>query len=123
MKNTTHNIDLFQNIFEASIEGIIVVNEDGLILMANPACELLFGYEHGGLTGKNMEILIPEKLKRQYKNYIKKHIALTERETNMWAIKKDGSRFSLNLGLSPTVIEGKNATIAFFWMSRNRKKI
>lgn len=50
MKNTTHNKDLFQNIFEASVEGIIVVNEDGLILMANPACELLFGYEPGRLT-------------------------------------------------------------------------
>ena len=51
MKNTTHNKDLFQNIFEASVEGIIVVNEEGLILTANPACELLFGYELGRIYG------------------------------------------------------------------------
>ncbi|MDD3721121.1 MAG: PAS domain S-box protein [Lutibacter sp.] len=121
MKNTTHNKDLFQNIFEASIEGIIAVNEDGRILTTNPACEQLFGYESGELIGKNIEILIPEKLKHQYKIYIKKHIMPPKRETDIWGIKKDGSKFSLNIGLSPTVIDGKNATIAFFWDATQQK--
>lgn len=121
MKNPTHNKDLFQNIFEASLEGIIVVNEDGLILTANPACEQLFGYKSGELIGKNIEILIPEKLKRPYKIYIKKHITPPKRETDMWGIKKNGTPFSVNIGLSPTVIDGKNATIAFFWDATQQK--
>ncbi len=121
MKNPTHNKDLFQNIFEASVEGIIVVNEGGLILTANPACEQLFGYKSGELIGKNIEILIPEKLKRPYKTYIKKHITPPKRETDMWGIKKNGTPFSVNIGLSPTVIDGKNATIAFFWDATQQK--
>lgn len=114
MKNTAHTKDLFQNIFEASLEGIIVVNEDGLILMANPACEQLFGYESGRLSGKNIEILIPQKLKHQYKTYIKRHITPPKRETDMWGVKKNGSTFSVKIDLSPTVIDGENTTIAFF---------
>ena len=114
MKNTTHNINLFKNIFEASGEGIIVVNEDGLILIANPACENIFGYDLGGLIGKNIEILIPERFKERYKNYIKNQIPPPQRETNTWGIKKDGSRVHLILSLSSTVIEDKKSTIAFF---------
>ena len=62
MKSITHGKDLFQNIFEASIEGIILVNEDGRILVANPACEKLFGYNIGELIGESIDILIPKKL-------------------------------------------------------------
>jgi PAS domain S-box-containing protein len=121
MKNTPHNKDLFQNIFEASIEGILVVNEDGDVITANPACEQLFGYKPGELTGKNIEVLIPEKHKHPYKIYIKNHITPPKRETAMWGIKRNGSKFRLNLGLSPTVIEGKNATIAFFGDATQQK--
>lgn len=106
--------NLYQNIFEASAEGIMAVNEDGLVLMTNPACEQLFGYKTGELIDKNIEILIPEKLKRQYKHYIKNQLTLPKLETNIWGIKKDGGKFSLNIGLSSTVIDGQNATIVFF---------
>ena len=121
MKSITHGKDLFQNIFEASIEGIILVNEDGRILVANPACEKLFGYNIGELIGESIDILIPKKLQLQYKVYIKKHIAPPKRDTDIWGIKKDGSKFSLNIGLSPTTIDDKNATIAFFWDSTQQK--
>ncbi|TVZ28429.1 PAS domain S-box-containing protein [Gillisia sp. Hel_I_86] len=115
MNSTTHNKDLYRHIFEASLEGIIAVNEDGRILTTNPACEELFGYKTGELIGENIEILIPENLKRQYKIYIKKQIIPPKRETDILGIKKDGSKFNLNIGLSPTVIDGKKAAIAFFW--------
>lgn len=114
MKNTTHNKDLFQNIFEASSEGIMAVNEDGLILMTNPACEQLFGYKSGELIGESIAILIPEKFKKLYKNHIKKQITPRKTEADIWGIKKDGIKFSLNIGLSSTVVDGQNATISFF---------
>ena len=106
--------NLFQDIFEASTEGILAVHEDGRILTTNPACEELFGYESGELTGENIEILIPEKFKSQYKNHLENHTTPPTRETEIWGIKKNGDGFSLNIDLSATVIDGQKATIAFF---------
>lgn len=57
MKETDHTEDLLQNVFKDSKERIVVLNEDGSILSANPACEKLFGYKSGELTGKNIQIL------------------------------------------------------------------
>ena len=113
MKNTIHNKDLFQNIFEASAEGIMALDEDGLIIFANSAGEKLFGYQSDELIGKNFIILISEKLKQQYKGYFKNQLKGKEKGTDIWGIKKDGFEFSLNIALSPTIIESKNGTIVF----------
>ncbi len=121
MKTITQNTDLFQNIFEAASEGIMAINDDGYILTANPAGEELFGYNSGELIGENIETLIPEKLKESYRNYIHKQSFHLKRERDVWGIKKDGTNFSLNVGLSPTEIDGKNAIIAFFWDATQQK--
>ncbi|MBT8313891.1 MAG: PAS domain-containing protein, partial [Maribacter sp.] len=42
--------DLFQSIFESSVEGILVVDNRGLLLKVNPAAERMFGYEPGELV-------------------------------------------------------------------------
>ena len=109
LKNTA----LFQSIFQSSAEGILVVNDDGSILMANPACEKLFGYVFGGLIGENIEILIPEKLKQQHKKRITNETDSPIEYSNVWGIKKDNTQFYLEISLSPTIIDGKNVTIAF----------
>lgn len=122
MKNKIENKDLFQNIFEASGEGIIAVDQDGNILTSNPACDQLFGYDPDELIDQNMDILIPEKFKHLYKNYIKKRGPGLKRERHLWGIKKDGSTFYLNLRISPAIIDGKNVTIAFFWDATHEKE-
>lgn len=114
MKNKAHVKDIFQNIFEASAVGIIVVDNDGFILMANPASIKLFGYGSAELINNNIEILIPEKLKKQYKFYIKNQTNLPLKENEAWGIKKNGDTISLNIDSSPTLIDGNKASIIFF---------
>ncbi|NJM26073.1 MAG: PAS domain S-box protein, partial [Bacteroidia bacterium] len=41
----------FQEIFRSSVEAIIVVDESGAILVANPASETMFAYTEGELPG------------------------------------------------------------------------
>lgn len=113
MKFIMSHTDLFQNIIEVSTEGIIAVNKDGRILLANPSCDDLFGYNRGDLLHKNIEILIPEKLRIQYKTYFRDQLKSKKYESHLWGIKKNGSKFRLNLQLNPTIIDGRNATIAF----------
>lgn len=57
-------MDLFKKIFEASVEGIIVVNSSGKIINANEACHRIFGYGFEDLIGDSLSILIPDGLKK-----------------------------------------------------------
>ena len=44
-------------IIERMSEGVMLVGQDGTILFANAALEKLFGYERGGLNGRNARLL------------------------------------------------------------------
>ena len=44
MIGSLQNEGLFQSIFQSTAEGIFVVNKEGTILMANPACKNLLDY-------------------------------------------------------------------------------
>ena len=43
--------ETFRQIFQSSVEAIIMVDKDGRILLANPVSEHMFGYEAGAFTG------------------------------------------------------------------------
>ncbi|MGE5492525.1 MAG: response regulator, partial [Actinomycetota bacterium] len=53
---------LFRGILESSADAILLVNEEGEIILANAECSKVFGYERHELLGKPVEILIPERL-------------------------------------------------------------
>ncbi len=110
--------DIFQSIFESSVEGILVVDTDGRLLSANPAVEHMFGYGPGELINKHLEILIPEKLRKnhlkQRQKFVKNPTARPMGENlDLFGLKKNGSKFPVKVSLSPTTINGKSITIAF----------
>ncbi|PIE48617.1 MAG: hypothetical protein CSA39_06805 [Flavobacteriales bacterium] len=109
---------LFQNIFESSVEGILVVDKTGLIVKANTAAEQIFEYGKGQLEHKFIETLIPEKYRhfhKEYrKNYNKKPKARhSGKLTELWGLKKNGTAFPIDISLSPITADGKNMTITF----------
>ncbi|HEY3368271.1 MAG TPA: EAL domain-containing protein [Symbiobacteriaceae bacterium] len=48
----------YRTLADTARDGIIMLNEDGTIVLANPAAELLFGYAPHGLTGKHAVTLV-----------------------------------------------------------------
>lgn len=51
--------DRLQSVMNTVIEGIVLINRDGLIQSVNPAAERLFGYAARELIGRNISLLIP----------------------------------------------------------------
>jgi len=49
-----------QAIFETAVDAIVVIDEAGVIQSANPATELLFGYDVEELIGQNVSMLMPD---------------------------------------------------------------
>lgn len=121
------DIDLFKNIFQSSLEGIIVVDLEGIIIKANSASENLFGYKAGELITQKVERLIPDKFKKNHETHREKFkgkpIALhLGQDLELWGLKKDGSKFPLEINLNPTRIEGKLFVIAFVMDTTSQKK-
>lgn len=110
------DINLFESVFSTISEGILVVDEDGRILRANPASERMFGYESRELFDKKIEILIAAKYKEtheyQRKNYIKNpKTRPLGKGMELWGRKKDNSEFPLEISLNPTKIQNKLVVI------------
>ena len=110
--------DLFQSIFESSVEGILVVDTNGMLLSANPAVEHMFGYAPGELINENLEILIPKQFKKKHINHREEYAKNPMprpmgRNLDLLGLKKNGSKFPVKVSLSPTIFQGKPITIAF----------
>ncbi len=53
----------FRSLLESAAEAIIIVNRDGLIVLANDRAEKLFGYSRREMQGQCVELLVPERLR------------------------------------------------------------
>ncbi|AWG23199.1 hypothetical protein FFWV33_17525 [Flavobacterium faecale] len=109
---------LFKNIFHSSVEGILVIDENGIIIKANPAGEQMFGYSSQELIHEDVENLIPSRFKNNHHshraNYNSKPKARRMgHDLDLWGLKKDGTQFQLEISLSPTEIDNKKVVIAF----------
>lgn len=57
LRRSEKNLRLAHKVIEASLDGIMIVNADGLIETVNPAFTTLTGYEPDEVSGKNPNIL------------------------------------------------------------------
>ncbi|MEQ8414611.1 MAG: PAS domain S-box protein [Imperialibacter sp.] len=99
-------------VFDHAIDGIITIDESGLVESMNPAAARLFGYEPVEVLGKNIKMLMPEPDHSQHDQYLDnyhrtghKKIIGIGREVK--GLKKNGTQFPLYLSITETPFEGK----------------
>lgn len=102
--------DIAVEILKASNEAIVVVNDDGEIVSANPAAESLFGYGDGELTGQKVEVLLPEAMRhghaKQRKHYRRApHSRPLVAGLSLKGMTKDGRVFDAEIALTPVQTE------------------
>ena len=108
------NEGLFKSMFQLTANGILVVNKDGVILMANPACKKFFGYNADALLGKHIDLLITEKHREELKKHLLNLESITDcKHLDVFGIKKDTTQFNLEIRLNSTAINNKSIGIAF----------
>ncbi len=124
MIDATHIISLFEN----ATEGIILTNSAGNIILVNPAAERMFGYLKEEITGKPIEILIPDKYKHHHHQlregfYHQPSNRGMGRGRDLYARKKDGSGMPVEVSLSHYKRDGELFVIAFIIDITRRKEI
>lgn len=56
----------FRSIIKSAPDGMLVVDEQGIIILANPQLEEMFGYQQGEFTGYPIEVLVPEVVRERH---------------------------------------------------------
>ena len=99
-------------VVDGAVDGIITIDENGIIESFNPAAETMFGYASQEAVGKNVKLLVPEPHKKRHDDYI--HSYLKTGNAKIIGIgrevegeRKNGELFPLELGISEINIEQK----------------
>lgn len=110
MFEKTENV--FNILFEAASEGIIVVDASQKIVSSNIAADEMFGYDKGELVGQSLNILIPRKYKANHPSHFKDFMSHSEKRQmghgrDLYGVKKNGEEFPVEAGLNPFEINGE----------------
>ena len=109
-----HQRAIFEAIFKAAPDGILIVDEHGTMTEMNPAMERIFGYREKELIGKQVEILIPDSLRNKHTELRVAYHNNPELRCGVSVIglKSDGTEVPVNIALAPIQVNGFAGTVA-----------
>jgi PAS domain S-box-containing protein len=112
----------YRQLIEASLDGIIVTDRQGRILLFNPAAEQLFGYSAGEAAGRPLDELIPQGLPEAQPD---QEPQVLGRSVELQGRHKDGTEFPLELSLRSLDVGGAVQFLAAIrdLTERNRMRI
>ncbi len=96
----------YRSIIESAPDGMLVCDQHGLIILANPQIDAMFGHDPGELMGQPIERLIPQAARHGHLAQIE-HLTLGDacdptgmNNLELFGVRHDGSEFPVDVGLS-----------------------
>ncbi|MBF0277289.1 MAG: PAS domain S-box protein [SAR324 cluster bacterium] len=119
---------MYRSVLESAVDGIIIIDEKGIIQSCNPSVEKIFAYRREELIGQNVNILMasPEREKHDsyIKNYLKSgHKKIIGIDREVVGKRKNGQIFSLDLAVSEMHLGGKKRFTGILRDITERRKI
>jgi len=117
----------FEALFEYATIGILITDSNGVITAINPFALSEFGYTRKELLGKKIEMLIPTRFQGQHvrnREHYSKRPQTRPMGVGMdlFALKKDGTEFPVEVSLGNYHTNGDRYVIAFITNISVRKK-
>ena len=101
-----------QSLLDNVLDGIITIDEQGIIQSFNRPAEEIFGYESDEVVGHSVTKLMPEPYRSEHGSYIERYLETREahiigigREAT--GLRKDGSTFPMDLAVSEFHLDGE----------------
>lgn len=110
MLNSASTIARLTAIIESAPMAIIMIDDQGHVVLANKEAEILFGYHREELLGQPVEVLVPQEFRRNHPELRSTFFAHpTPRRMGagreLFGLRKDGSTFPVEIGLNPIETE------------------
>ncbi len=118
--------DFFRLLVESSPYAIVTINQSGEIIQVNAETERLFGYKKTELEGQSLEILMPAAIRNSHVHhrtefFLKPETRGMGKGRDLFAQRKTGEEFPVEIGLNPFNLSGAKFTIASIIDISNRK--
>jgi len=96
----------FRQVFEAAPNALVMVSEDGRIVLVNAQVERVFGYARAELIGVLLETLIPERFRPEHPTHRKHFVGDPQTRAmgvgrELFGRHKDGREIPVEIGLNP----------------------
>jgi two-component system sensor kinase FixL len=109
---------LLQAIVETSPDGLITIDERGVVQSFNPAAERMFGYDAQEVIGRNIRHLMPSPYREEHDAYIARYLRTGEKRIigigrEVLGQRKDGASFPLELAVGEVHAEGRRIFAGF----------
>lgn len=113
---------------EAAPDAMVIVDQDGRILLINGQAERLFGYNRTELVGQPVEVLVPSRYRKQHPAHRDGYFAGPRLRpmgagVDLFGVRKDGSEFPAEISLGPVETANGVVIIAAVRDVTERKKV
>lgn len=117
----------FKWLVESSPNAIVLTDDLGTVRLVNRQTEQLFGYERNELIGKPMEILMPERYRKNHVNYRRGYYNDPQARPmgtgrDLFGLHKIGNEIPIEIGLTPLRMQEKLMVLATIVDITERKK-
>jgi PAS domain S-box-containing protein len=114
-------------VVDTAVDGVILIDAEGSIMMFNPACERLFGFAAGEVMGQNVKMLMPAPFRQEHDRYLDSYHRTGERKIigigrEVTGQRKDGTTFPMDLSVGEAQQEGKAIFVGVIHDLSERKR-
>ncbi len=114
-------------VVETAVDGFILIDSRGRILLFNPACEKLFGYHADEVFHENVKMLMPPAYSLHHDDYIRNFLRTGERKIigigrEVVGLRKDGSTFPMELSVGEARQDGESIFVGIIHDLTGRKQ-
>ena len=117
-----------RSVLESTVDGIVVIDEAGLVQVFNPASERLFGYRADDVIGRNVAMLMPEPDRSQHDSYLDQYLRTGQAKVigigrEVLGLRSDGTTFPFDLSISEVRLGGRRLFTGVVHDLTDRKRI
>ena len=114
-------------LIDTIVDGVIIIDSNGIVRVFNPASEKLFGYRGEEVIGRNVSMLMPEPYRSEHDRYLDAYRLTGERKIigtgrEVVGLRKDGSTFPMELSVGETNLPAGHAYVGIIRDISRRKK-